>query len=238
VAIVSVPPRPRRHRRREISGAASSSTATIAAFVAEQDDVRSTRRRSQEHPHRTSGGPLHRLTDRLRLTPVGPAHAEELYRLYQDPGIAQWSGPALSRDAARELAAHMGERWRIDGVHKWIAHDRGTGELVGRGGMSRTELDGEPRLEVGWAIRTPLWGRGYATEIGAEALRFAADVLSATEVVAFTEVHNLRSRAVMERLGMRYDREIRRPGLIAGRPGVHPDAPFALYMADLPRDSG
>jgi RimJ/RimL family protein N-acetyltransferase len=127
----------------------------------------------------------------------------------------------------------MGERWRVDGVHKWIAHDRATGELVGRGGLSRTELDGAHHLEVGWAVRTPLWGCGYATEMGAEALRFAADVLGATEVVAFTEVHNVRSRAVAQRLGMRYDREIRHPGLIAGLRGVHPDAPFALYVADV-----
>jgi hypothetical protein len=42
----------------------------------------------------------------------------------------------------------------------------------------------------------------------------------------------------MERLGMRYDREIHHPGLIAGRPGVHPDAPFALYVADLSPASG
>jgi RimJ/RimL family protein N-acetyltransferase len=181
---------------------------------------------------------LQRLTERLRLTPIGPTHADELWQLYQDPGIAYWAGPALSRDAARERAAHMAERWRVDGVHKWIAHDRTTGELVGRGGMSRTELDGMPYLEVGWNVRTPLWGRGYATEIGAEALRFAADVLGATEVVAFTEVHNVRSRAVMERLGMAYDREIRRPGLVAGRPGVHPDAPFALYRTAVRPGAG
>jgi RimJ/RimL family protein N-acetyltransferase len=60
-------------------------------------------------------------------------------------------------------------------------------------------------------------------------------VLGSGEVVAFTEVHNVRSRAVMERLGMVYDHEIRRPGLVAGRPGMHPDAPFALYVADVPR---
>jgi len=123
-------------------------------------------------------------------------------------------------------------------VHKWIAHDRTTGGLVGRGGLSRTALDGEPVLEVGWAVRTPLWGRGYATEMGAEALRFAAQVLGATEVVAFTEVHNRRSRAVVERLGMRYDRAIRRPGLVAGREGVHPDAPFALYRIGLTPAAG
>jgi RimJ/RimL family protein N-acetyltransferase len=175
---------------------------------------------------------LQQLTERLRLTPIGPAHAGELWRLHQDPGIAQWYG-VLDRDAARELAAQMGEGWRIDGVHRWIAHDRASGELVGHGGMSRAQLDGAPLLEVGWYVRSGLWGRGYATEIGATSLRFASDVLGATEVVAFTVVHNTRSRAVMERLGMRYDGEIRRRGLVAGRPGVHPDAPYARYVIEI-----
>ena len=38
-----------------------------------------------------------------------------------------------------------------------------------------------------------------------------------------------RRRPVMERLGMRPAGIIRREGLVEGRTGVHPDAPFALY---------
>jgi RimJ/RimL family protein N-acetyltransferase len=48
-------------------------------------------------------------------------------------------------------------------------------------------------------------------------------------VVAFTELHNHRSRAVMRRLGLRFDTVIHRSGLVDGRTGIHPDAPFALY---------
>ncbi len=71
--------------------------------------------------------------------------------------------------------------------------------------------------------------RSYATEIGRAGLAFAFESLSATSVVAFTEVHNAASRAVMSRLGMEYEGEIRLPGLIAGSPVVQDDAPFALY---------
>ncbi|MHA6625676.1 GNAT family N-acetyltransferase [Pseudonocardia sichuanensis] len=180
---------------------------------------------------------MRRFTERLDLTPIGPEHAEQLWLLHQDPEVAHWADP-LSPDEARAVAARMGEGWRVEGVHKWIAHDRATGELVGRGGLSWTEVAGAPVLEVGWVVRRALWGRGYATEIGAESLRFAADALGAARVVAFTEVHNTRSRAVMERLGMVYTREIRRPGLIAGKEGVHDDAPFALYAADLRPGAG
>lgn len=46
------------------------------------------------------------------------------------------------------------------------------------------------------------WGSGYATEMGQAGLTFAFGALSVDSVVAFTEAHNTRSRAVMRRLGM------------------------------------
>jgi RimJ/RimL family protein N-acetyltransferase len=85
-------------------------------------------------------------------------------------------------------------------------------------------------VERGGASRQETWGRGDATAIGRAGLDHAFSVLGGLEeVVAFTEVHNARSRAVMERLGMRYVGQILRTGLIAGSAVVHKDAPFALY---------
>ena len=84
-------------------------------------------------------------------------------------------------------------------------------------------------MEIGWALRQEVWGRGYATEIGRAGLDHAFSVPGVEEVVAFTEVHNARSRAVMERLGMRYVRQILRPGFFAGSSEMQEDAPFALY---------
>ena len=91
--------------------------------------------------------------------------------------------------------------------------------MVGRGGLSRVLLAGRRRLEVGWTVLADLWGRGYATEIGRAGLAFAWDELGAAEVAAFTEMHNRRSRAVMERLGMSD------AGLIE-----HRGEQFALYL--------
>ena len=50
-------------------------------------------------------------------------------------------------------------------------------------------------------------------------------------VVSYTERHNLRSRAVMERIGMTYAGEFFGTGLIEGREGIHDEAPFSLYVA-------
>jgi RimJ/RimL family protein N-acetyltransferase len=159
-----------------------------------------------------------RLTDRLRLVPIGPHNAGDLWRLHQHEQVAAWFWGRFTVDLALRRAAQFQRGWDTDGVGKWLAYDRVTGDLVGRGGLSRVALEGTSRLEVSWTVHPDRWGYGYATEIGRAGLTFGFDELGADQVVAFTERHNRRSRAVMERLGMSYQHDI-----------VHRGEPFVLY---------
>jgi len=81
-------------------------------------------------------------------------------------------------------------------------------------------------LEIGWALREERWGRGYASEIGRAGLKYAFEVLAVDAVVSCTVRHNVRSRAVMERIGMRYVGEIYSRGMLEGE-DVREDAPFS-----------
>ena len=68
--------------------------------------------------------------------------------------------------------------------------------------------DGMPMaggIQVGWRIGRKFWGNGYATEAARAALTDGFDQIGASEIIAFTVVHNRPSRAVMERLGMQHD---------------------------------
>lgn len=171
-------------------------------------------------------------TDRLTLTPIGPQHVGDLVQLHADPNVAWWNAGVWSDVDARRFATEMQHRWSTDRVGKWIAHRRSDGVLVGRGGLSLAVVDGVRRPELGWALRDAMRGQAYATEIGAAGLRFGFHTMGFSEIVAFTEVHNRASRAVMERLGMQFAKIIYAPGLIEGRDGVHDEAPFALYRTD------
>ncbi len=154
-----------------------------------------------------------RLTERLRLEPVGEEHALDLFRLHQDAKVAAWHGTRLTTEAARRWAVRGARGWETNGVDKWMAYHRETGELIGRGGLSRTELDGRSWLEISWTVRSDRWGQGYGTEIGQAGVAFAFNELGGDTVVAMTEPHNLRSLGVMRRLGMRYVRELVRDGV-------------------------
>ncbi len=200
-----------------------------------------------------------RVTTRLRLEPVGPATARDLWLVHNDDDVAYWYGnerPSL--EEMEQRAQFMGDCWRFHGVHKWIAYERASGEVLGRGGLSRTPvnedwgqiyalLPAEPWvreaheiqrpfiahahwLEIGWALRREFWGHGYASEMGRAGLAFAFDELGAQAVVSCTVRHNVRSLAVMKRIGMRYASEIRSRGMVDGTDGEQDDAPFAVCV--------
>ena len=200
-----------------------------------------------------------RFTRHLRLEPAGPANAADLWLVHDDEKVWPWYGDAKPElGQAEQWAKFIGDSWHFHGVHKWIAYDRVSGEVAGRGGLSRTPVDddwgqiyaflpAEPWvrtahdvrhplvahanwLEIGWALRHKFWGRGYASEIGLAGLAFAFDVLGVQAVVSCTVRHNLRSRAVMERIGMRYAGEIRSRGMVEGAEGEQDDAPYAVCV--------
>jgi RimJ/RimL family protein N-acetyltransferase len=71
-------------------------------------------------------------------------------------------------------------------------------------GLSVPSFEAEftPCVEVGWRLAADCWGAGYATEGAQAAIAFGFDALILSEIVSFTVPGNLRSRRVMERLGM------------------------------------
>jgi RimJ/RimL family protein N-acetyltransferase len=60
-------------------------------------------------------------------------------------------------------------------------------------------------VEVGWRLARPAWGHGYASEAARRALAVGFDEHHLPEVVSFTAVPNVRSQAVMRRIGMTHD---------------------------------
>ncbi len=59
-----------------------------------------------------------------------------------------------------------------------------------------------PCVEIGWRLDETHWGNGYATEGALAVLDFAFCHLQLSEVVSMTTVGNIRSRRVMEKIGM------------------------------------
>lgn len=137
---------------------------------------------------------------------------EQLYvDLLADPRVAAtlWPGAlggARTPRQALELLLSDIEHWRREGYGPWVCFERSSGVFVARGGLHGVTVEERRCVEVLYAVRPDAWGRGYASEIAAVAVTRARE-LGLKEVVGFTLVANAASRRVLEKAGMRFDRD-------------------------------
>jgi RimJ/RimL family protein N-acetyltransferase len=162
-------------------------------------------------------------TERLIGEPASERHRDLAVELFGDPEVARWIwpegrtgaaavGPRTPRQAEEILRRFVAD-WRANGFGWWYLGKRDGNEFVGEVGLQRTEIDGEPVVEIGWTLLPAHWGQGYATEAATAALAYGFETVRLDEIVAFTMPHNHASRRVMEKLRMTYDHDIQRAGL-------------------------
>lgn len=97
----------------------------------------------------------------------------------------------------------------------WAVEVPGNSRFIGFVGLHipKESLPFSPCVEIGWRLAKRYWGMGYATEAANESLRYAFTHLCVEEVVSFTTVGNLRSQAVMKKIGMSYMSNFEHPDL-------------------------
>jgi RimJ/RimL family protein N-acetyltransferase len=144
-------------------------------------------------------------TLRLRLRTWRETDRAPFAALNADPAVME----LFERPLSREQSDAGIDIWRTQfaerGWSNWAVEVRASGQFIGFTGLSipRRPLPFSPCVEVGWRLARAAWGHGYATEAARASLRFGFERLRLDEIVSFTAIDNARSRAVMERIGMR-----------------------------------
>jgi ribosomal-protein-alanine N-acetyltransferase len=150
-------------------------------------------------------------TARLRLRPFTGGDAPAHLALYQDPEVTcqLGGGPfvgaeiaARSRRAVEKFVRH----WSEKGFGVFAVEDLATGRFLGQCGLNTIAELGE--IEVLYALERAAWGRGLATEAARATLAFGFGEARLSRIVAVTRPEHARSRQVMEKLGMRYERDV------------------------------
>lgn len=142
--------------------------------------------------------------------------------LNADPRVAAHLAGVMTPGESDEMVERVQECWRRRGYGLWAVERVDSGAFIGYVGLWPALFDAPftPAVEVGWRLAAEHWGHGFATEGGRAALAYAFEDLGLAEVVSFTAVGNVRSRRVMERLGMRQDPSggFEHPALEPGHP--------------------
>ena len=150
-------------------------------------------------------------TERLVLRRWRPQDRAPFAAMNADPEVMEHFPASLTRAESDAMADRIEAGFADHGFGLWAIEVTEPGELhgqfVGFTGLSvpRFQAHFTPAVEIGWRLARPAWGRGYASEAARRALAAGFDEHHLPEVVSFTSVTNLRSQAVMRRIGMTHD---------------------------------
>jgi ribosomal-protein-alanine N-acetyltransferase len=150
-------------------------------------------------------------TPRLRLRPFSAADGRAHLDLYQDPEVTRhlgggpFAGEQIEQRSRRAVDKFV-RHWAEKGFGVFAVEDLETGRFLGQCGLNTIDELGE--IEILYALERAAWGRGLATEAAHAALRFGFGEARLTRIVAVTRPEHRASRSVMEKLGMRYERDV------------------------------
>ncbi len=162
-------------------------------------------------------------TSRLILRNWEERDRDLFHRINSDERVMEFFPFRRDRPTADALMDSMREEIARDGYGWTAAEIAASGECIGFIGLHAAEISGifpEGSFEIGWRLAPEYWGQGFVTEGANALLTFGFAELGLAGIISFAVHDNVRSIAVMERLGMTRDTtdDFDHPGV----PDTHP----------------
>ena len=182
------------------------------------------------NPERPSAAvqPIVFSTQRLAFRVWQHRHRAPFVAMNSEPEVMRYFPALMTSEQTNAGVDIWCEQFHERGWSNWAVELLETGEFIGFIGLSvpRRQLPFSPCVEIGWRLKRLAWGHGYATEGAKACLQVGFEQLGLAEIVSFTALINLRSIAVMQRIGMiNCQSDFEHPAV----PEVHPLRPHCLY---------
>lgn len=146
-------------------------------------------------------------TKRLLLRRWRDADRAAFAAINADARVMEHFPATLSLEESDARVARIESHFAQHGYGLWAVEIADVAPFAGFIGLCHTPFEAHftPSVEIGWRLAAENWGRGYAPEGAQAVLTFGFETLGLAEIVSFTVPENLRSRRVMEKLGMQHD---------------------------------
>ena len=124
-----------------------------------------------------------------------------------DPRVMEFLPGVLSVEESNALADRIEAHFERNGFGLCAVELRHSHAFIGFIGLSTPSFQAHftPCTEIGWRLAADYWGKGLATEGAREIVHCAFHEWRLHALVSFTVPANIRSRHVMEKLGMTHD---------------------------------
>lgn len=141
-------------------------------------------------------------TDRLILRTWRLDDAPELFEICGDAEVMRFLGsgkPYETIGEADEFLHWATEYQKENGFCRWAVTLKGNLKTIGSCGFARPH--GTEEIELGYLLARKFWGNGLATEAAAACLIYGFGKLEFREIIALTDLENVASQRVLEKIG-------------------------------------
>jgi len=173
-------------------------------------------------------------TDRLILRTWREEDKAPFAALNADPAVMEFFPKTYTRAESGATVARSMAGFDKHGFGFFAAERKDMGAIIGFVGIQWLPFEEKftPAVEIGWRLAQEHWGVGFATEGAQACLRHGFMDHGLGEIVAITTHTNIRSRRVMDKLGMTHypEFDFERPTIPVG----DPTRPHVLYKITKP----
>lgn len=133
----------------------------------------------------------------------------------QDEEVMNYFPKLLSKDECNDFIKRMQMHFNEFGFCYFVVDVLETGEFIGFTGMLNQTYKSNftPCVDIGWRLKRNAWGKGYATEAAKSCLKYATEELNLNEIYSIASTPNIKSIAIMKKIGMTYNSTFQHPAL-------------------------
>jgi RimJ/RimL family protein N-acetyltransferase len=164
-------------------------------------------------------------TKRLLLRQFHLLDGEAMERIFSDPEVMQYGPGVQTQEWVHDWLRGCLENYQKLGFGPWAAVEKVSRQVVGYSGLFHfPDIAGQPEVEIGYRLARPFWNQGFATEAVTAIRDYAFNILCLHRLIALIDPQNAASIRVVEKAGMRYEREVMLEGYTY---------PYHLYSIQL-----
>lgn len=148
-------------------------------------------------------------TDRLVLRHFSSGDLEALHEILGHPEVMRFSlrGPLSREETSNWLAKRLADS-EAGRPTQYAVTSRKDSRLIGFSGyVPYDDTESEAEYEIGYRFHPSSWGQGIGTEAVLATLNYGFSTLGFREIIAFVERENKASVRILEKIGMRFDKD-------------------------------
>lgn len=169
-------------------------------------------------------------TERLIIREWKEADVAKFAEINSDKEVMRYFPAVLTEEESKGLYQRIIAEFEKETYGVYAIEEKSTGDFLGCVGFHKIMFDAgfKGGVEILWRLKASCWNKGYATEAAKRVLEIGR-AIGLNKVYSFTAVVNKPSERVMQKIGMRHEREFEHPEL----PEDHWLRMHVLYSIEL-----